>query len=158
MSLPHWTFALTVIVILIALELLWNAIAETPASYGDQQKLNHALADVMNVTMQKSSDSGEWQGRSPSGLRVTALSENIICRGFAECDTKQASKYYIFHKRGGRSYAIEAGLWFLRENWKIVSEQNDKRGLEWLRSIYCYNVTVCAWLVLINNPSLIHHL
>ena len=118
----------------IASELFWNAMAQVMRPYSDQWKLNYALANHMNVTGRKMKH-GAWHGPGNSGLTVTILSMDDVCRK-TECPSTNAGKYYIWHKGGGSGYANRANVWYLRKDWMNAMKENTEMiGYEWLKSI-----------------------
>ena len=123
-------------------ELLWNAVHRVDVP-DDQVKMNRALDsfhivwDKRNSTMTNS----PWHGRGSSNLTVTILPMNWVCRGHGACLKRSVGSYYIWHRGGAHSYdrmlsaARGARVWLLRPNWKEVSNQNNLKGPEWLKSI-----------------------
>ena len=111
---------------LLHAELLWNAFN----SVDDQMAMNLALDSFQILWNERNSTSSPWNGRGSGNLTVTILPTNLVCRR-RTCSKKHPYSYYIWHE-GEKTHDV-AKVWFLRHDWKEVS--NNLTGSEWLKSI-----------------------
>ena len=124
--------------VFILAEIFWNTTAYLTepviATLSDQHRVNNVLKS-MHMKVHKVYKTAGWEGKCSNGLLVSILQRSVICRD-PQCSKKKTNRhYYIFHETGGIQTAKRAGVWFLRSDWKEVSEMNDLKGSVWLKSI-----------------------
>ena len=124
-------------------ELFWTRSNKFKHTVQDDQvKINHVL-DGLNIEWYTSQnckyiDHCAITGLSPTGLNVTLLPHDQVCRS---CDLKNKPHYYIWHSRASRKEpskeikAKEGGVWFLREDWKTVFQQSNLLGNNLIRTL-----------------------
>lgn len=122
------------------IELVWNASAAGTIQ-DDQVTINYVLNDLDIKWHQASNPNENYcaQGISPSGLKVTILSNSIICRN---CEHTSLITYYIWHHRAAKSFdaklqqAVKANLWLLDPHWNFSLDlTKNLTGIEWLNSL-----------------------
>ncbi len=107
----------------------------------DQFRLNYALKDMgITWTGEQSIGIAEWTGTGISGFSAKVLPTRIFCRT-KTCVRKSQDQYYIWHQGGdmaGRdklSSAKHNRVWYLKEDWELVSNVTAALGAAWLKEI-----------------------
>lgn len=130
-----------------AAEMFWESVSSISNQGGergmDQYKVNAAF-ERMQLKWTSSSNarydlSVTWRGHGV--VQVLILPLNMICRQ-RFCDERKIKSYFIWHK-GSNDKTAEAkiksvqygGLWFLKDNWKALTEDTNLLGTEWLKLI-----------------------
>ena len=79
-------------------------------------------------------------GEGVNGFKVTALSQNQVCRQ-RNCRRKDVARYYVWHKGGGKNRgskirsSAKIGSWYLKKDWENITMVTTARGVEWLRKM-----------------------
>ena len=136
-------------------EALWLLVSKVWGAWGSEQdQFNRALR--YHVTWNKTSPNMTstefctqrygWRGfsRAVDDLSLLLLPPSQFCRGVC-CDKTHydLSDLYVAHAGGGniwnvtgkRSYSIASGGWFLRRDWKEISERSSATGTVWLKHL-----------------------
>ena len=128
-------------------ERYWDSVTKSrlkrTENANDQIRLNYGL-DILNISWSgneiiRDENGTEAVGRCYNGLNITVLPYSVICR--YNCSPQHRDGYYIWHKGGDRdtqskmAEAAKGHMWFLKENWKNISEDSSSQGTEWLRLI-----------------------
>ena len=79
-------------------------------------------------------------GIAKTGLKVTLISYELICR---HCEICKRSQYYIWHHTTlhktseEKQTAAERGLlWFVKEDWEYIYEHSIATGVNWIREFF----------------------
>jgi len=126
-------------------ERYWEVMSQVlPEATNDQAKVNLALK-AMNIKWSNGANGlrrpiarEAWEGSGNGEFTATILPSIVVCR--RECSRHQRSLYYVWHKGGKQrdgkwKKAAGAGLWYLRSDWKAVSNRTTAHGLQWLNTI-----------------------
>ena len=130
-----------IIVVLFAFaEMFWDAVSKLDNKFEDDQVRTNKALENLNINW-TTDPNCNWEdedtdfctayGRTPLNLTVTLLSHDIVCRS---CDKHKPHNYYVWHKRSSRNglakvkRARKGHAWYLRDNWKDVWENSDKRS------------------------------
>ena len=121
-------------------ERVWT-LSATSAMQDDQITINYILNELGVEWHEANIPSDDYyvQGFSPQGLKVTILSNHVVCR---YCERIRLDSYYVWHPRSAK--AIEAklrqasrgNLWVLDPQWNSsLTHRSNLTGLEWLHSL-----------------------
>ena len=121
------------VVVSCSLEKFWAEIGKIIAR-NDQMEINIGLermkATPLSIEYDKLRDWRVLRGRYNFVVKIVPLS--YFCRNeYCKKEKQKESKYFIWNK-GKEREIKEAGLWFLKEDWKSNSKL---RGQAWLESV-----------------------
>ena len=133
--------------LLVYAEEFWNVFSNhtnfnTSKMCGnDQQRINYGLHELkVRWNSEQGYDKKPIVGICKNNLTVTAIPRRLICR--PHCKRKQIDQYYIWHNlaSGHKNFskvedAKHIHRWFLRKDWRIISDRSTTTGQDWLKSI-----------------------
>lgn len=133
-----YTNSCALIIINTSTEYFWKVYSRM-RDQDDQRRINHALAHMGVRWKKRNSLVFDTNGKGIGGFRVSALSQRSICR-MKRCYTRLASRYFVWHKGGGKmnigkKKAGALSFWYLRGDWKNITNSSSAKGVAWLREV-----------------------